>query len=78
MKCKKCGSENIQVQRVSVTSEKKKGLLYWLCFGWLIDIMAFLFLTIPYLIIKIFKPKKVKTDTHSEAVCQDCGHSWKV
>ena len=78
MKCKKCGSENVQVQRVSVTTKKKKGLVYWLCFVWVIDILAFLFLTVPYLIVKIFKSKKIKTDMHSESVCQDCGYAWKT
>jgi len=77
MVCKKCNSENVQVQRVSVTKRKKKGISYWL-FGWFIDLMLWLFLTFPRLLIAIFAPKKTKTKIHSEAVCQDCGYSWKI
>lgn len=76
--CKKCGSENVNVQRVSITKKKHKGLFYWLFFGWLIDIILFIFLTIPFLIVKIFKPKNTRTKIHSEAVCQNCGNSWKI
>ena len=82
MTCPKCGSENVNVQVVTETELKTKhhGIVYWLCFGWLIDIFLWLFLTLPMLIIAIFKPKKYKTKTtHSSmCVCQSCGHRWKV
>jgi len=61
MACKKCNSENVQVQRVSVTKRKKKGISYWL-FGWFIDFMLWLFLTFPRLLVAIFAPKKTKTN----------------
>lgn len=77
MKCKKCGSENVQVQRIAVTKKKKKGLGYWL-FGWIIDLLLWLFLTIPRLIWAVIRPRKTKTKIHSEAVCQNCGYSWKL
>lgn len=76
--CKKCGSDSISVQKVSVTKSKGKGWAYWLLFGWLIDLALWLFLTLPRLIFAIFRKKKVKTKVHSEAVCQNCGYSWKV
>jgi predicted nucleic-acid-binding Zn-ribbon protein len=78
LSCKKCGSENINIQRISITKNKKKGIFYWLFFGWLIDLFLWLFLTLPRLIFAIFRPRKVKTKVHSEAVCQNCGYSWKV
>ena len=78
MKCPKCGSENVNVQAVSITKNKKHGVIYWLCFGWLIDLILWVCLFIPRLIIKIFGSKKIKTTVHSEAVCQNCGHRWKV
>ena len=78
MTCKKCNSENVNIQRVSVTTKKKKGMGYWLLFGWLIDLMLWCFLTIPRLLIAMFAPKKTKTEVHTEAVCQSCGYSWKV
>lgn len=80
MNCQKCGSEDVTVQMVSETKIKKKrrGIIYWLCFGWLFEMMMWLFLTLPMLIIKIFKPRKYKSKTvhKTMCVCQACGHSW--
>ena len=52
MKCPKCGSEDVFVQNVQTGSTstgkivmrepRKRGCLYWLCFGWFIDAMQFL------------------------------------
>lgn len=78
MKCKKCGSDNISIQAVSVTKAKKKGILYWLLFGWLLEFLMWIFLTLPWLIIKIFKPKNYKSKIIKQAICQSCGYSWKV
>lgn len=78
MKCKKCNSDNVNIQRVSITKKKKKGILYWLLFGWLWELLLFIFLTVPFLIVKLLFPKKTKTTVHSEAVCQSCEYSWKV
>ena len=77
MVCKKCGSDSVNIQAVA-KSKTKKGLFYWVFVGWWLEPFMWLFLTLPWLIIKIFKPKKHKTKTVSMAVCQDCGHSWKV
>jgi predicted nucleic-acid-binding Zn-ribbon protein len=78
MNCKKCGSNNVNIQRIATTKKKGKGLMYWLLFGWLLDILLWIFLTLPRLIIAILKPKKTKTKVHTEAICQDCGYSWRV
>ena len=78
MKCSKCGSENVNVQPVSIVKNKKHGCLYWLLIGWWLEIIMWLCLTLPWLIIKIFKPKKVTSKVHSQAVCQNCGNTWKV
>lgn len=80
MVCKKCGGENVTIQVVNEVELKKKhkGIIYWLFFGWLIDIFLWLFLTLPRLIVAIFKPKKYKTKnkTVRKYVCQDCGYIW--
>lgn len=78
MRCKKCGSENVNVQIVSEVKKKRTGIMYWLFFGWLIDLFLWLFLTLPRLIIQILKPNRYKTKTTKQAVCQDCGSSWKL
>ena len=78
MVCKKCNSNNVAIQAVSVSKRKRKGILYWLFIGWWLEIFMWLFLTLPWLIIKIFKPKKHKDKITSMAVCQSCGYSWKA
>lgn len=78
--CKKCGSNKVDIQMVERTQikRKKKTLLYWIAFGWLIEIMLWFFLTVPKLIFELFKPSryKVKTKLEKIAVCQNCGYSW--
>lgn len=82
MTCPKCGSQNVNVQIVNETQlkTKHKGVLYWLFVGWWWLPIKWLFLTIPALIVKIFKPKKqkVKNIQHSMCVCQTCGHTWEI
>ena len=78
MQCPKCGSNNVNVQAVSIVKNKKHGCLYWLCVGWWLEPIMWLFLTLPWLIIKIFEPNKVKTKVKGYAVCQDCGYKWRV
>lgn len=75
--CKRCGSENIQVQKIATQVKKKKGLMYW-SVGWIIDLMLWIFLTLPRLIIAMFKPNKTVTQTDTVAVCQNCGNDWKI
>lgn len=79
MKCPKCGSENVEVQMVSDVKEKrKKGFWYWV-FLWWWELILWVVLTIPKIFIAIFGRKtKVVTKIRKIAVCQDCGHSWKV
>lgn len=72
MKCKKCNSENVKVAAVS--NVKSKGgatpLWYWFGFVCLFDI---------FLLGAIHRSfKHTKTKVKTIAVCQDCGHSWKV
>ena len=82
MICPKCGADNVTVQVVTETElkVKKHGCLYWLCIGWWLKPLLWLCLTLPMIIIAIFKPKKYQTKTHTKnmAVCHTCGNSWKV
>ena len=59
MKCLRCGSENVNVQAVAIVKNKKHGCLYWLIIGWWLELFMWIFLTLPWIIIKIFKPKKI-------------------
>ena len=80
MKCPKCESENVTIQVVTEVKEKKnKGLLYWIFVGWWWEPLAWIFLTLPKLLIAVFSKKsKTVTKTHKEAVCQNCGYSWEI
>lgn len=75
--CPKCGSENVNVQAVTTTHNKKHGLMWWLFVSWWIW-LVWLFAFIPMAIISLIKGKKVISKTHSEAVCQACGKRWKI
>lgn len=77
MICPKCQSENVSVQAVSVTKTKNHSVLWWIFVSWWWWILwAAMFL--PMLVIKLIWGKKTTTKIHSEAVCQDCGHRWKI
>lgn len=80
MICPKCGSENVNVQVVtSIKQKSKKGIIYWLIIGWWWEPIAWLFFTIPKLIIALFgNHKKIVSKESTEAVCQSCGHRWRV
>ena len=91
MVCPKCGSTNVNVQVVSnvksrggVHSWKKRFiflLVYWCCMLWCVDMFLF-FLGFP--IHRILKHRilkyenKTETEMESYAICQDCGHKYKV
>ncbi len=81
MVCPKCGSENVSIQAVSIVSNQKHGLIWWLCIGWwwlIIKLIGWICIGIFMLVFKLFKKNKVKTTVHSYAVCQNCGNKWKV
>lgn len=78
MMCPKCKSENVNVQAVSMVKNKRKGILYWLLIGWWLELIMWIFLTLPWLVIKMFKPNKYKSKIVKQSICQSCGYSWKV
>jgi len=73
MKCPKCGSENVSVQAVTDVKTKHRG-----CLGWCLWILLAVCTLGLILIIPLITNSKTKSKTHSEAVCQNCGHRWKV
>ena len=82
--CQKCGGRHVNLQVVSTFKLRRgHGLLWWLFIGWWWMLFVFLFWIvafIPMLIIRLIRgPKyRIKSKTHTEAVCQSCGHHWKV
>lgn len=78
MMCPKCKSNNVTVQAVAHVYTKRKSLLYWLFIGWWLNLLLWVFVTLPKLIFSMFGSKKIKTKVKSHAVCQNCGYTWKV
>lgn len=84
MTCPKCGSENVNVQAVSIVkSQNGHGALWWICIGWwwiFIKFLGWCIFGLLMLIPKLFsrKKNKVKTKIKSMAICQNCGHKWNV
>ena len=73
MVCPKCKSENVITQAITTVKTKRRG-----CLGWCIWIILALFTLGLILIIPIITNSKTKSKVHTEAVCQHCGHRWKV
>lgn len=69
MTCPKCKSENITFQTVS--EQKKSGCLTIILYILLACTILGLLIVIPLMLRK-------KTETVTYAVCQNCGHRWKV
>lgn len=77
MKCPKCGSE-LDIQVVTVQKMKNKhSKIYWCLIGWWLNPLLWLFLTLPMLIIHLFKPKNYKLEANVKkvAVCKTCGYT---
>ena len=70
MICPRCGSADVNVQAVSIVRNRPHGMFYWLFFGWLIDLLLWIFWTIPRLLIALFFPRRTTTRIRSVAVCQ--------
>lgn len=69
MTCPKCKSENIVFQTVS--EQKSTGCLTVILYILLACTILGLLIVIPLMLRK-------KTETVTYAVCQNCGHRWKV
>lgn len=89
MQCPKCGSENVNIQREQTGTiggartygKKHHGLLYFLLIGWWIWILKLILIPITIWFGKRDKLNTVtaqKTFNKTVAVCQNCGHHWKI
>lgn len=73
MTCTKCGSNNVTIQAITDTKTKHRG-----CFGWLLWILLAICTIGLILIIPLITNTKVKSKTHTEAICQNCGRRWRI
>lgn len=79
--CPRCSSQKIDVRIVpqTISVQQSHSTAYWIFIGWWLEILLWVFLFIPRLLIAIFVPKKQKVITYNEKIltCQNCGFCWK-
>ena len=73
LRCRRCGSDNITFQAVTHIQTKHRG-----CIGWFFWILLAICTIGLILIIPAITNSKTKSQTHTEAVCQNCGFRWWV
>lgn len=73
MKCPKCGCENVVVTNETNIKTKHRGCLGWMM--WILLAMCTCGLT---LIIPLITNSKTKSKNVTVAICQGCGHKWRV
>lgn len=89
MKCPKCSSENVNIQREQTGTiggartygKKRHGLIYWMLIGWWFWMIKIMFLPLRILFGKRRKINTItaqKTFNKTVGVCQNCGYTWKV
>ena len=82
-RCPRCGGTNFTTQIITDTHldiKKGHGCAYWLFIGWWLQPLLWILLTLPMIIIKIFRPKKYTMNTthRTVTICQQCGHTWNL
>lgn len=73
MKCKKCGSERIQMVAETKGKTKHRG-----CLGWFLWILLAICTFGLILIIPLITNSKTKITTKTKAICMDCGKEWYI
>lgn len=77
IRCPKCGSTNVNISMVSTgakTTTRKAGIMSWVGRTLLIMFTAGLWL----FVTKRRTQSRTTIKNKKIAVCQSCGHSWKV
>lgn len=77
MTCRKCGSNNINVQIINEVEEKKHGCLWWLLIGWWWKLIWFIFFGWWYILFCLIRGKQYRNVKKTICVCQNCGHQWE-
>lgn len=76
--CPRCHSYNTEYKLVTdyFTKRKHRSIIAWILFWWWVEILLWLFLFIPRLLIALFAPKRRQTVAFTRSVffCKDCGY----
>lgn len=83
MKCPRCRSRDVRVELVRERRATRHSLAWWLLIGWWIWPFKLLFLPVIWSQETERKgkrppPRRDAMVTRSVAVCQHCGHHWRV
>ena len=73
MICPRCNSNNVKVEIVTDVKTKRRG-----CIGWFFWILLAIITIGLIIIIPLITNSKTKTKHWTEAVCQNCGYTWRV
>lgn len=73
MACPRCGNGNIVIQAITDVRTKHRG-----CLGWSLWILLAFFTLGLILIIPALTNSKTRSNTHTEAICQNCGNRWRI
>ena len=80
MVCPKCGSNIVNINVINEVKEKPEhSVLWWIFVGWWWRLLWFIFFGWWYMIYRAVKgSKKTVNVQKTYAVCQNCGHKWRV
>ena len=73
MTCPKCGSNLVTIQALTEIRTHNRG-----CFGWFLWVLLAICTCGLILIIPLLTNSKTRSRSRTEAVCQNCGHHWKL
>jgi len=71
--CPRCGSSYVTFQVVTDVRTVHRG-----CIGWALWILLAVCTLGLILIIPLLTNSKTKSTNHTQAICQNCGNSWRV
>lgn len=77
------GALGVGTNRVVVQYKRSKGCLYWMIIGWWLEPIVAFFRWIAEILFggkkkSGFNVNASKAIVHTVAVCQNCGHSWRI
>jgi len=77
-KCPVCGSTNTEVQTFTYEYVHTRGCLYWLLFGWVVDVIKALIFPLWVLFLDASRPPSSDEAVIKFVVCQNCARHWRL
>lgn len=70
MRCRRCGSNNINVNSSTYSVSKRRSFIW--------NLLMLFFTGGLWLLWMLVRKQKQRIITNKMAVCQDCSYSWKI